>query len=178
MPRRAALYGRCPWQGLCLLPASRRRRAWGAGVAARRQLPWPSPPRRTSCRCPVSGAGPSEGTELRAAGRVGGTSSACGGPWPLPPPRRHWAPSPAAQRPLPGPGRAAASPSHPALRFSSCPGSLRPAGAGAPRRGAGLRAAGSGRCLPASGEKYVTLTSEIRRGQPCCRHRHGIVVQC
>lgn len=41
-PRRALrrspplLYGRCPWQGLCLLPAAQRRAAWGVGAAARR----------------------------------------------------------------------------------------------------------------------------------------------
>lgn len=137
-PRCAALYGRCPWQGLCLLPAARRRRAWGAGAAARRQLPWPSPQRRMSCRCPVSGAGSSQRTGLRV--RVVGTSAACGGPRPLLPQRRRWAPSPAPQRPPPRPGAASG---RPALRLAAAP--ALPGLLVRLPRGAGLRAARSAR---------------------------------
>lgn len=164
--RRAALYGRCPWQGLCLLPAARRRAAWGAGAAARRQLPWPIPPRRTSCRCPVSGcrsltwdgaAGRVAGPRPRGAGgggvlrgghhrRPNGRlpASACGrGPWSLRSALR---------------GRSGLPPAG----ECRCPGARR-------------RAAGP----PSSGVwgEIRALTSEIRRRQPCCRHRRGAVVR-
>lgn len=168
-PRCAALYGRCPWQGLCLLPAARRRRAWGAGAAARRQLPWPSPQRRTSCRCPVSGAGSSQRTGLRV--RVVGTSAACGGPRPLLPPRRRWAPSPAPQRPPPCPGlwspRSALG-GRPRLSpgcWYGCPA--------APGCGPPARPVSSGVC---GGTR--PLTSDVGRGEPRCRQRGGVVPRC
>lgn len=141
--RCAALYGRCPWQGLCLLPAGRRRRcAWGAGAAARRQLPWPSPPRRTSCRCPVSAAAPSQGTELRVGS--GDLVRLWRSPPASPQRRRLWAPSPAPQGPPPCPGvrPRPPSPGEPALSFAAAPGSSPACRCGPPARAGVFRRLG------------------------------------
>lgn len=141
LPRHGSSLWPLPVAGRLFTSGSRR--AWGA----RRLLPWPSSLRRTSCRCPVSAAGASHG---RSCGQ------GCGGPRPLTPPRRRWAPS-AAQRPPPFPGVrprplvVVLGPSQPL----PAPSVLR-----APVR-----------CVPYAGVRDWTV-------QPCWRQRQCVAVRC